>query len=129
MSRLTREVRKGSGEWRSPGALSALADSLFSLGGSLSVRSESNPREDRESDGRSPGRDLADAADTAEIPEETLYRLVVDHDGRMRQSSIVETTSWSPSRVSRRLANLENAGWVRRVRQGRENVVIVPGST
>ena len=73
------------------------------------------------------GEETSDRAfGRSEMPEETLFRLLTDNGGRIKQSTLVEETSWSAARVSRRLKNLETAGWVCRVRQGRENVVFVP---
>lgn len=51
---------------------------------------------------------------------------MAENDGRMKQSALVRETAWSPDRVSRRLKNLETAGWVRRAQQGRENIIFLP---
>ena len=104
----------GSG-WH-PIALSALAGSASARDGHERGEDVSTPRSD------------VDDSLAFELPEETLYQLVVDNGGRTKQSTLVEQTSWSASRVSRKLKNLEEVGWVRRVRQGRENVVFVPAS-
>jgi DNA-binding transcriptional ArsR family regulator len=56
-------------------------------------------------------------------PEIALCRLLRSHDGILRQSTVVEMTGWSKSKVSRKLSSLEDAGHVHRVRQGREKVV------
>ena len=68
--------------------------------------------------------------DFAEMePEEALYALLCREDGKMKQSAMVTETEWSKSKVSRRLSNLEEAGRIGRVRQGREKVVFVkPGA-
>ena len=63
-------------------------------------------------------------------PEAALYALLCREGGKMKQSAMVAETSWSKSKVSRRLSSLEESGRIGRVRQGREKVVFVkPGES
>ena len=63
-------------------------------------------------------------------PESALYALLCREGGKMKQAAMVTETGWSKSKVSRRLSNLEEAGRIGRVRQGREKVVFVkPGGS
>jgi uncharacterized membrane protein len=77
----------------------------------------------------------ADVADATSAPFTTLdddEQFVVDllrsNDGRVRQSVIVETSSWSKSKVSRLLSRMERDGYVEKVGVGRENVVVLVGA-
>ena len=62
-------------------------------------------------------------------PEDALYLLLCQEGGKMKQSQMVTATGWSKSKVSRRLSDLEDAGRIGRVRQGREKVVFVKPGT
>lgn len=54
--------------------------------------------------------------------------LLDDQGGRMRQTEIVHATGWSKSKVSLLLKEMEAAGRIRKVRIGRENLVLLPGA-
>jgi|GEM_PF-2043864 len=58
---------------------------------------------------------------------ETVLALLEEHDGKLRQSNIVEETDWSKAKVSRLLARLDDNGDVTKIRLGRENVICLPG--
>ncbi|MFW6320576.1 MAG: DUF7343 domain-containing protein [Halohasta sp.] len=59
--------------------------------------------------------------------EERVRRLLSAHDGRLKQSQIVEATEWSKSKVSRLLSSMEDDGEITRIRLGRENLVCLRG--
>lgn len=83
-------------------------------------------------DGDGPG-DASDHDSAAEVFEHGDERLVEDGEivtrmldaegGRMRQSDIVDTTTWSKAKVSRLLSRLADDREVVKVRLGRENLV------
>lgn len=55
--------------------------------------------------------------------EEEVCRLLREHDGRMKQSQLVEQTEWSQATVSRLVSKLEREGTITKLRTGRENIV------
>ncbi|MFO7832725.1 MAG: helix-turn-helix domain-containing protein [Halohasta sp.] len=59
--------------------------------------------------------------------EERVRRLLSAHDGRLKQSQIVEATEWSKSKVSRLLSSMEDDDRITRIRLGRENLVCLRG--
>ena len=59
--------------------------------------------------------------------EERIRRLLSSHDGRLKQSQIVDGTEWSKSKVSRLLSSMEDDGEITRIRLGRENLVCLRG--
>jgi len=59
--------------------------------------------------------------------EERVRRLLSAHDGRLKQSQIVEATEWSKSKVSRLLSTMEDDDRITRIRLGRENLVCLRG--
>ncbi|SEP74575.1 helix-turn-helix transcriptional regulator [Natrinema salaciae] len=58
---------------------------------------------------------------------ERVQRLLRENGGRMKQSNIVDSVSWSKAKVSRLLADLEEDGQITKLRLGRENLVCLPG--
>lgn len=82
---------------------------------------------DEESIGLSSTTDWSGARDSeasATLDDrERIYDLVESQGGQMWQSDIVQFDNWSKSLVSRRLSELEDVGWVRRVQRGREKAV------
>ncbi len=58
---------------------------------------------------------------------EKVRRLISENGGRMKQSEIVDSVSWSKAKVSRLLADLEEDGQVTKLRLGRENLVCLSG--
>lgn len=68
----------------------------------------------------------ADANDVRS-DEEVVRHLLERHDGRMRQSKIVEETEWSKAKVSRLLGKMEDAGDIVKVPIGRQNLVYLDG--
>ena len=74
-------------------------------------------------------RDLSASEFERMDPEDALYLLLCQEDGKMKQSEMVAELDWSKSKVSRRLSNLEDAGRIGRVRQGRQKVVFVKPGT
>jgi hypothetical protein len=59
--------------------------------------------------------------------EERIRRLLSSHEGRLKQSQIVEATEWSKSKVSRLLSSMEDDEEITRIRLGRENLVCLRG--
>jgi hypothetical protein len=58
-------------------------------------------------------------------PEECLYQLVEEHDGRLAQERLVELVPWSAATVSRLLSALEEQQRVVRIHAGRGKVVFL----
>lgn len=58
---------------------------------------------------------------------EEVLALLEEHDGKLRQSNIVDETDWSKAKVSRLLARLDDDGDITKIRLGRENVICLPG--
>lgn len=62
------------------------------------------------------------------LPDEYVVQRVLEGSGgRMKQSTIVEATEWSKSKVSRLLSSMANDGDVVKIRLGRENLVCLQG--
>ncbi len=59
--------------------------------------------------------------------EKRVKQLLSTHEGRLKQSQIVEATEWSKSKVSRLLSSMEDDGEITRIRLGRENLVCLRG--
>lgn len=63
-----------------------------------------------------------------DVDDRALIRRVLrDHGGRTRQSTVVEETGWSKAKVSSVLAEMADDGAVSKIRVGRENIVCLPG--
>lgn len=62
---------------------------------------------------------------TLSADEAFVVDLLERHDGRIRQSAIVEASEWSKSKVSRLLSNMERKGYVEKVTIGRENAIVL----
>ncbi|SEV83961.1 helix-turn-helix transcriptional regulator [Natrinema salifodinae] len=88
------------------------------------------------------GTGSRDAAETAEpggsepepVPDEELMtdedrvvKLIRENGGRMKQVNIVEETSWSKSKVSMLLSDMEEEGTISKLRVGRENIISLEG--
>lgn len=71
--------------------------------------------------------DDGDSVDYVETDTERVLKLLNQHNGRIRQSQLVEANDWSASKVSRLLSEMEESGEVSRVTIGRENIVTLPG--
>jgi len=59
--------------------------------------------------------------------EQRVIQLLSSHEGRLKQSQIVEATDWSKSKVSRLLSSMEEQEEITRIRLGRENLVCLRG--
>lgn len=91
---------------------------LVGLGAARSHRMRTDSRD----------RDAAPATtDRSVSNEEHVLALLQAHDGRMRQTAIVEATGWSKAKVSLLLAELDEEGQVTKIRVGRENLIALPG--
>jgi len=107
------------------GAVSAGAFGVLLVAGrvmmALQTLGLARPRESAEPD---------PPAQTLEPPvrdETRVTQLLSTHDGRLKQSQIVEATEWSKSKVSRLLSSMEDDGEITRIRLGRENLVCLRG--
>ncbi|MFB6173644.1 MAG: helix-turn-helix transcriptional regulator [Halobacteriales archaeon] len=58
--------------------------------------------------------------------EDRVVAILRERGGRAGQSTIVEATDWSKSKVSRVLSGMEEDGQIRKIDVGRENVVTLP---
>ena len=58
--------------------------------------------------------------------EERVLRLLAEHDGRMKQATIVDRTDWSNAKVSQLLTEMAEADKVEKLRIGRENLISLP---
>ena len=61
--------------------------------------------------------------------ETFVVELLSAHDGRLRQSDIVDRSEWSKSKVSRLLSAMERKGYVEKVTIGRENAIVLSMGT
>lgn len=59
--------------------------------------------------------------------EDRVVRLLEEHEGRMKQAEIVESTGWSKSKVSMVLSQMEDEERISKLRLGRENVIDLEG--
>jgi DNA-binding MarR family transcriptional regulator len=126
-------VASGGFYWttgRLPGRrpIGSLADRIRAARHALSVR-----RRHQDSDADPPDAASADPSDADEaVPpsllpnEQRVLRLLDEHDRQIRQSDIVEETSWSKAKVSRVLSQMEADDEIIKIDIGRENVVLHP---
>jgi hydroxymethylglutaryl-CoA lyase len=56
---------------------------------------------------------------------ERVARLLAEHDGRLKQSEIVEATDWSKAKVSRVLTQMTDRGYVEKRQDGRQNIIVL----
>ncbi len=64
-------------------------------------------------------------------PQEDLQQLLSylkDHDGRATQKELRKQFSWSESKISLMLSELEDGGQVKKIKRGRSNIVILQKS-
>lgn len=59
--------------------------------------------------------------------EERIERLLLQEGGRMSQANLIKDTHWSGPTVSRKLIQMEDAGYITRVRVGHENLIFLDG--
>lgn len=65
-----------------------------------------------------------------DIDDETVvHQLLAREGGRIKQSSVIEQTDWSPAKASKLLTSMENCGDIERFRLGREKVVASPAES
>lgn len=74
-----------------------------------------------------------DPARTRGAPEITtryveFRELLREHDGRLKQSEIVDRTDWAGATVSRTLSEMEERGEIHKISVGRENLVMLVGA-
>lgn len=55
--------------------------------------------------------------------EDKIAKLLEEHEGRMKQAEIVDSTGWSKSKVSMVLSEMEDRDEISKLRLGRENVI------
>jgi hypothetical protein len=68
----------------------------------------------------------SDAPPDALSDADRVRDLLDDRGGRIRQSTIVEETGWSKSKVSRLLSRMADEGDVEKITLGRENLIVHP---
>ncbi|ELZ94502.1 hypothetical protein C440_09998 [Haloferax mucosum ATCC BAA-1512] len=56
--------------------------------------------------------------------DDRVLKLLDEHDGQLRQSSVVDETGWSKSKVSRVLSQMDDDGEIRKIALGRENLIM-----
>ena len=59
--------------------------------------------------------------------EDHVLAALEEHGGRMRQQAVGEALDWSRSKTSRVLGRMAEAGQVKKLQLGRENVIALPG--
>lgn len=59
--------------------------------------------------------------------EHRVIHMLDVNGGQMPQSRIVEETEWSKSKISRLLSKMEDQSQVRKISQGRENLIVLEG--
>lgn len=96
-----------------------LGDGAVSLPGRSLVTRHESAVEDR----TGPSSETAELDASILTTEEYINRLLRRHGDRMRQRQIVAETDWSKAKVSRVLSDLEDAGEIRKIKVGRENVI------
>lgn len=69
---------------------------------------------------------MEDDAEPLLSDTERIEQLLEAHGGRMKQSTIVEETDWSPAKVSQLLSTMEEHDEVQKLRIGRENLIALP---
>jgi predicted transcriptional regulator len=80
-----------------------------------------------ETGGSADGADGGTEAVEVVTNADRVERLLDEHGGRMRQADIVEALEWSKSKVSRVVSSMAEEGRVRKIRLGRENLIVLPG--
>lgn len=70
-------------------------------------------------------RESTDSSRMLTDEEQFIIDFLREHGGRVRQSQVVEGSSWSKSKVSRLLTAMERAGYIEKVQVGRENAVVL----
>jgi uncharacterized membrane protein len=53
--------------------------------------------------------------------------MLQSNEGRLKQGTIVDSTGWSKSKVSRLLSRMAEDGWIVKVKLGRENLICLDG--
>jgi uncharacterized membrane protein len=76
---------------------------------------------------RAPQSGVSQSAEQAVSDADCVIELLEEHDGRMKQTHIVEETDWSKSKVSMLLSEMEDDGEISKLRVGRENIVSLSG--
>lgn len=69
-----------------------------------------------------------DLPDRTEVTDDRRVEALLESSGgRLKQSTIVDSTEWSKAKVSRLLSSMEDEGRIRKVKVGRENLICLPG--
>jgi uncharacterized membrane protein len=101
------------------------ASATYLLTGSA-VETEAGTGTDKETDMiEKRRREWEDRADELRNGEKEIYEVVLESDGVVEQSTIVDETDLSKSHVSRKLDVLESRQLVERKRRGMGNVVVL----
>jgi hypothetical protein len=95
-----------------------------------SVRAASNVGGERDVTDASTARDVFERHQDALVTDaERTLRMLEAEGGQMKQSEIVDSTSWSKAKVSRLLSRMDDEGDVVKVSLGRENLICLPEQT
>lgn len=80
------------------------------------------------SDGQFAGRNQPAISDEELLTDEArVKKLLRENGGRMKQVNIVDETSWSKSKVSMLLSEMEDQNEINKLRVGRENIISLDG--
>ncbi|MDX1744296.1 MAG: hypothetical protein R3324_00020 [Halobacteriales archaeon] len=82
----------------------------------------------RDGPDRSAGRPPGGASEEPRTDDDRVEALLGERGGRVHQTAIVESMGWSKSKVSLLLTEMEAEGRIRKVRIGRENLILLPGT-
>ncbi|SFR88937.1 hypothetical protein SAMN05216559_0554 [Halomicrobium zhouii] len=95
-----------------------------------SVQAASNVGEEGDVTDASTARDVFERHQDALVTDaERTLRMLEAEGGQMKQSEIVDSTSWSKAKVSRLLSRMDDEGDVVKVSLGRENLICLPEQT
>lgn len=70
-------------------------------------------------------KEVQETMDDLEEDQRKIYKLIMDSEGAIYQSEIVEETDFSKAKVSRLLNKMEGKGVITRRKKGRTNLVIL----
>lgn len=69
---------------------------------------------------------MVDADQNRKLPDDldTIYNMIVDVGGRVTQKDLRKKLPYSEAKVSLMLADLEDRGFIRKIKKGRSNIII-----
>lgn len=57
--------------------------------------------------------------------EHRVLQMLESNGGQLRQSTIVDNTEWSKSKISRLLSKMEDQSQIEKISHGRENIIVL----